>query len=252
MAPTNLDRLLCRRRAKRLRCIFWTTWIRKWRQCARRWKVPAETRSGPSEIPRCIARFCEPTSFWPPRMPDVRPMLRRATRHKRVRPVRRAIRAGGEREGDREHSSMTGITARLSSPRRSLLDLAPLELDCMNTLWPIGQGAVREIRDRLAARRPRAYTTIMTIMDRLARKGVVERRKVGRAYMYSPNLSAEDARTQALGQGVENFFGGSKDALLAQLTAAAPRVRAAAAALGADGDDAAVVVAAKRRNDSSS
>src|SRR6204780_50265 len=148
---------------------------------------------------------------------------------------------------------MTELNTRISpSPRRALLDLAPLELDCMNTLWPMGQGTVREIRDRLAARRPRAYTTIMTIMDRLARKGVVERRKVGRAYMYSPNLSAEDARTQALGQVIENFFGGSKDALLAQLTAAAPRVRAAAAALGADGDDAAVVVAAKRRNDSSS
>src|ERR1700683_5645090 len=253
MAPTNLDRLLCRRRAKRLRCIFWTTWIRKWRQCARRWKVPPETRRGPSEIPRCIARFCAPTNFWPPRIPDVPRMLRRATRHNRMRPVRRAIRAaGGKRERDRKHSFMTGVTARLSSPRRSLLDLAPLELDCMNTLWPMGQGTVREIPDGLAARRPRAYTTIMTIMDRLARKGVVERRKVGRAYMYSPNLSAEDARTQALGQVIENFFGGSKDALLAQLTAAAPRVRAAAAALGADGDDAAVVVAAKRRNDSSS
>ena len=43
-------------------------------------------------------------------------------------------------------------------------------------------------------RRPRAYTTIMTIMDRLARKGVVERRKVSRAYVYRPNLSAEQAR----------------------------------------------------------
>src|ERR1700684_560683 len=112
---------------------------------------------------------------------------------------------------------MTEITARLSSPRRSLLDLAPLELDCMNTLWPMGQGTVREIRDRLAARRPRAYTTIMTIMDRLARKGIVERRKVGRAYIYSPNLSADEARAQALGQVVENYFGGSKEALIAQL-----------------------------------
>jgi BlaI family transcriptional regulator, penicillinase repressor len=147
---------------------------------------------------------------------------------------------------------MAEITARLSSPRRALLDLAPLELDCMNTLWPMGQGTVREIRDRLAARRPRAYTTIMTIMDRLARKGVVERRKVGRAYLYSPNLSAEDARTQALGQVIDNFFGGSKDALLAQLNGAGPRVRAAVAALGADGDDAAVFIAAKRRNDSGS
>jgi len=98
-----------------------------------------------------------------------------------------------------------------ASPRRSLLDLAPLELDCMNTLWPIGEGTVREIRDRLAPRRPRAYTTIMTIMDRLARKGVVERRKSGRAYVYRPNLSADDARRQALGQVIENFFGGSNE-----------------------------------------
>ena len=122
------------------------------------------------------------------------------------------------------------------SPRRALLDLAPLELDCMNTLWPMGEGTVREIRDHLAERLPRAYTTIMTIMDRLARKGVVERRKVGRAYMYSPNLSAEEARTQALGQVIENFFGGSKEALLAQLNGDAPRARAATAAVGSDCD----------------
>jgi BlaI family penicillinase repressor len=112
---------------------------------------------------------------------------------------------------------MNETTSKRPSPRRSLLDLAPLELDCMNTLWPMGEGTVREIRERLAERRPRAYTTIMTIMDRLARKGVVERRKVGRAYSYRANLSVEDARAQALGQVLENFFGGSREALLAQL-----------------------------------
>lgn len=120
------------------------------------------------------------------------------------------------------------------SPRRSLLDLAPLELDCMKTLWPMGEGTVREIRDRLAERLPRAYTTIMTIMDRLARKGVVERRKSGRAYIYRPNLSAQQARAHALSQVVEGFFGGSQDELLAELratatAAAGPRSRAAAA-----------------------
>src|ERR1700690_450073 len=109
------------------------------------------------------------------------------------------------------------MVEKKASPRRRVLDLAPLELDCMNTLWPIGEGTVREIRDRLAARLPRAYTTIMTIMDRLARKGVVERAKAGRAYVYRPRLSAEDARAQALAQVVENFFGGSKAALLAEL-----------------------------------
>jgi len=139
---------------------------------------------------------------------------------------------------------MTELIARIPPPRRSVLDLAPLELDCMNTLWPIGQATVREIRELLAPRRPRAYTTIMTIMDRLARKGVGERIKVGRAYVYRPNLSAEEARSQALGQVVENFFGGSKEALIAQLgrPGFSPRVYAAATgpsarSSAANGDD---------------
>jgi BlaI family transcriptional regulator, penicillinase repressor len=114
------------------------------------------------------------------------------------------------------------IVARTPGPRRSVLELAPLELDCMNTLWPMGEASVREIRDRLAERRARAYTTIMTIMDRLARKGVVERRKAGRKYVYKAKLSAEEARTHALEQVLESFFGGSKERLRAQLDAAAP------------------------------
>jgi predicted transcriptional regulator len=103
-----------------------------------------------------------------------------------------------------------------SSHRRSLLELAPLELDCMNTLWPLGEGTVRQIRDALSSTRPRAYTTIMTIMDRLARKGVVERHKIGRSYMYRPNLTADEARGRALSRLVECFFGGSPGALLAE------------------------------------
>ena len=127
-------------------------------------------------------------------------------------------------------------TEKPRPPRRALLDLAPLELDCLNTLWPMGQGTVREIRDRLAERLPRAYTTIMTIMDRLTRKGIVERKKFGRAYVYHANLTAEEARTQALGHVIDKFFGGSKEALVAQLAGpnqTPPLVRAAAASAGA-------------------
>jgi predicted transcriptional regulator len=113
-----------------------------------------------------------------------------------------------------------------SSHRRSLLELAPLELDCMNALWPMGEGTVREIRDRIAPHRPRAYTTIMTIMDRLARKGIVERRKAGRAYRYRPNLTAEEARAHALGQVLDGFFGGSAQAVIELLPAARPPAHA--------------------------
>ncbi|MBI3670482.1 MAG: BlaI/MecI/CopY family transcriptional regulator [Acidobacteria bacterium] len=103
------------------------------------------------------------------------------------------------------------------APRKSILDLAPLELDCMNTLWPLGEGTVRQIQQALAASRPRAYTTIMTIMDRLAHKGVVARHKVGRAYVYRANLSAEEARAHAVEQVVDGFFEGSAEALAAHL-----------------------------------
>ena len=97
--------------------------------------------------------------------------------------------------------------------RHSILDLAPLELDCMNALWPRGEATVRDIQQALVATRPRAYTTIMTILDRLAQKGVVGRKKAGRAWLYTPNLSAEQARTRAVALLVEGFFQGSTEAL---------------------------------------
>jgi len=87
----------------------------------------------------------------------------------------------------------------------------------MNTLWPLGEATVRQIQQALMPSCPRAYTTIMTIMDRLARKAVVTRRKVGRAYLYRPNLTAEEARAHAVTQVVEGFFEGSAEALAAHL-----------------------------------
>jgi predicted transcriptional regulator len=110
--------------------------------------------------------------------------------------------------------------------RRKILELAPLELECMTTLWLLQEGTVREIRDALATRRPRAYTTIMTIMDRLARKQIVARQRVGRAWRYQANLSRHEARSHAIAQVVESFFGGSAEELLEHMssTAAAPNL----------------------------
>ena len=114
--------------------------------------------------------------------------------------------------------SAASAAARPDNGRRKpVLELASLERDCMRTLWPLGEASVRQIRDELGARRPRAYTTILTIMDRLAQKGIVTRRKVARAYLYRPNVSAEQARAYALGQLVENFFAGSEESLQAFL-----------------------------------
>jgi len=110
-----------------------------------------------------------------------------------------------------------GNGERRKGLRRSVLDLAPLELDCMNALWPLGEATVRQVQEALSPRRPRAYTTIMTILDRLAQKGVVERRKVGRAYVYHAHLRTADAQQKAVEQLVEGFFGGSRAALAEHL-----------------------------------
>ena len=108
--------------------------------------------------------------------------------------------------------------SRVAGPRHSILDLAPLELECLSVLWPLGEGTVRDIHRALAASHPRAYTTVLTIMDRLEQKGIVARRKVGRAFHYQARLSAEEARLKAVEKIVEGFFDGSSEALAALLS----------------------------------
>jgi BlaI family penicillinase repressor len=109
-------------------------------------------------------------------------------------------------------------SAEKRNGRHAILDLAPFELDCLSVLWPRGEATVRDIREALRVDRPRAYTTIMTIMDRMAQKGIVSRRKAGRAWLYAPNVSASEARERAVQRLVEHFFAGSEAALLAQLS----------------------------------
>ena len=83
----------------------------------------------------------------------------------------------------------------------------------MKALWALGEGTVHTVRSRILAARPLAYTTIMTIMVRLARKGVVERQKRGRAHVYRPLVAATEVRDYALARLVDNFFLGSREKL---------------------------------------
>jgi len=126
--------------------------------------------------------------------------------------------------------------SRAAGPRHSILDLAPLELECLSVLWPMGEGTVRDIHRALAAARPRAYTTVMTIMDRLEQKGIVSRTKVGKAFHYQARLSAEEARLKAVEKIVEGFFAGSQEALAAHLSSqgVAPREFISPAPAGVD------------------
>ena len=93
----------------------------------------------------------------------------------------------------------------------------PLELECLKVLWTLGEGNVKDVRQGLLRDRSLAYTTVMTVLDRLARKGGVTRRKVGRSFVYVPQVSRETLCRMAVRDLVECFFGGSEEALLRYL-----------------------------------
>ncbi len=103
-------------------------------------------------------------------------------------------------------------------PRRASRDLPPpLELECLKALWSMGEGSVKDVRLALARDRNLAYTTVMTILDRLARKGRVARRKVGRSFVYAAVLSREELRRLAIRDLVDSFFDGSEQSLIVYL-----------------------------------
>ena len=87
--------------------------------------------------------------------------------------------------------------------------LGDLERSVMETLWDAGDGwlTVREVHEVLARGRDIAYTTVMTVLDRMTRKELVERERAGRAWRYRPThsrgaMTAEVMR-QALGEFAE-------------------------------------------------
>jgi predicted transcriptional regulator len=85
------------------------------------------------------------------------------------------------------------------SSEPALEQLGSLEAEMMEDVWLLGEISVRDLHSRSASRL--AYTTIMTTVDRLYKKGLLRRRKVGKAYLYKPVLSRQDYR-ERLAQGL--------------------------------------------------
>src|SRR5262249_2893102 len=103
-------------------------------------------------------------------------------------------------------------------PRKKTPDasLTPLELEIMNVLWETGPAGVQAVQEKLTSREL-AYTTVQTMLNVLHRKGRVKRQLKDRAYFYRPVLSRQKAVTQALGDMLDRFFGGSADSLVMSL-----------------------------------
>src|ERR1700676_3521333 len=98
----------------------------------------------------------------------------------------------------------------------------PLELECLKALWGMGEGTVRDVRQVLVSSHNLAYTTVMTVLDRLEKRGGVSRRKQGRSFVYLPKLSREELRRFAVKEVVDRFFDGSEEALSRFLSSPQP------------------------------
>jgi predicted transcriptional regulator len=86
---------------------------------------------------------------------------------------------------------------RRKDPLEALL--GPLEQDVMDVVWSLGEATVRDVHEELASTRVIAYTTVMTTMSRLARKGLLSRDTADLAYRYRPAVSREHYGRGAVG-----------------------------------------------------
>ncbi|MFZ0638980.1 MAG: BlaI/MecI/CopY family transcriptional regulator [Candidatus Acidiferrales bacterium] len=99
--------------------------------------------------------------------------------------------------------------------------LGRLERSVMEIVWSRGESSVRDVAAHLA--RPLAYTTVMTTLDRLYKKNLLDRRKEERAFRYSPRFSRDDWERKRADNLLAGFLAGpqpSRDLLISCLVEA--------------------------------
>ena len=83
-----------------------------------------------------------------------------------------------------------------------------LELAVMELLWAGGEANVHDVVRRLG--RPLAYTTVMTTLDRLYKKGLLSRRKEERAFVYAARFSKPEWERKKAGDFLAAFLAGPR------------------------------------------
>ena len=88
-------------------------------------------------------------------------------------------------------------------------DLGTLQRSVMDALWERGEGSVHDVRAAISGDgREHAYTTILTVLQKLEKAGWVKHRKDGRSYVYSPARSRTQVGRTSLKQFLKRVFEG--------------------------------------------
>jgi len=97
-------------------------------------------------------------------------------------------------------------------------DLTPAELRVMKALWELGPASVAEVRAELATRGHEvAYTTVMTLLGRLAAKSAVQVDKTREPFVYKPAHRRESVLRERLREFVREVFDGNAGSLVLRL-----------------------------------
>lgn len=100
--------------------------------------------------------------------------------------------------------------------------LTPGEFELMEILWPLGEASVRQVWEIIHPQRAVAYTTVMTVLYKMHRKGMLSQRKQGKAYYYAPAVDREQALEGVFEHILNAYFKGSQDELLRFVRKEAP------------------------------
>jgi len=87
----------------------------------------------------------------------------------------------------------------------------------MKVVWSRGSATVRDVYEELRARRRIAYTTVMTMMNILERKGHLRKRAEGRPFVYQPARAKRRVVGAMVREFLDRVFGGAAEPLLVQL-----------------------------------
>ncbi len=93
----------------------------------------------------------------------------------------------------------------------------PAELEVLQIIWEHGPCTVREVMNLLEPKRPRAYTSVMSLMNVMAEKRLLNQKPKGRAFIYSAKVSRDKTQSNLLNDLLNRAFDGSANALVAHL-----------------------------------
>ncbi len=97
----------------------------------------------------------------------------------------------------------------------------PAELEVLQVIWERGPSTVREVMTVLNRQRPRAYTSVMSLMSVMVEKGLLAAQPKGRAFLYSARVSQARTQSEIVKDLLDRVFDGSASALVTHLLAEA-------------------------------